>query len=40
MTDLLDFDEPRIPIEETADFLCRTVEECEQRLEELKPRAT
>jgi hypothetical protein len=38
-TDLLDFDNARRPIEETAEFLCRTVAECEARLEELKPKA-
>jgi hypothetical protein len=37
--DLLDFDEQRWPIEETAEFLCRTVEECEKRLETLKSKA-
>jgi hypothetical protein len=38
-SDLLDFDDARRPIEETAEFLCRTVAECVARLEELKPKA-
>jgi hypothetical protein len=37
--DLLHFGELGEPIEITAEFLCRTVAECEARLEELMPKA-
>ena len=36
--DLIHFNELGEPIEITAEFLCRTVEECEARLLELKPK--
>ena len=37
--DLIQFDDVGKPIDETAEFLCRTVAECEARLEQLKPTA-
>jgi hypothetical protein len=39
-SDLLDFDEQRKSIEETAEFLQRTEDEVRARIEALKPKAT
>ena len=38
--DLLHFDEQRISIADTAEFLCQTEAEVSARLEELKPKAS